>query len=134
VSVVDCFSNGFFMNIVNGNLLADLPDASSGEVFQTLMEQDGVRIERIISHGQATPEGEWYDQKWDEWVLLLSGEAGILIVGEAKPRILGAGDHLLLPAHCRHRVLWTAPDRTTIWLAVHVDVTYGKNTGRMTAG
>ena len=109
------------MSMVTGNLLADLPDATMGEVFQPLVERDGIRIERIVSRGQATPEGEWYDQEWDEWVLLLSGEAGILIGGEAKPRMLGEGDHLLLPAHCRHRVLWTAPDRPTVWLAVHVD-------------
>ncbi len=107
------------MSIVTGNLLADLPDASLGEVFQPLLEQDGVRIERIVSHGQATPEGEWYDQGCDEWVLLLSGSARLLIEGETEPRVLANGDHLLLPAGCRHRVEWTDPGRPTIWLAVH---------------
>ena len=102
-----------------GNLLADLPDVPSGEVFQPFVERDGIKIERIISHGQATPKGEWYDQEWDEWVLILSGQAHVLIEGETQPRELKCGDHLLLSAHCRHRVEWTPPDTTTIWLAVH---------------
>ncbi len=107
------------MTIATGNIFTNLPDATSGEAFQTLLERDGVKIERIISHGQATPEGEWYDQKWDEWVLLLSGRAGLLIEGEAEPRELEIGEYLLLPAGCRHRVAWTAPNSPTIWLAIH---------------
>jgi cupin 2 domain-containing protein len=107
------------MTITTGNIFTNLPDATAGEVFQPLVVQEGVRIERIVSHGQATPEGEWYDQEEDEWVLLLSGEAGLLIEGEEQPRELKSGDHLLLPAGCRHRVAWTAPDRPTLWLAVH---------------
>jgi cupin 2 domain-containing protein len=116
---VGVWFTGYFMSRVTENLLADLPDASLSEVFQPLVKRDGIRIERIVSHGQATPEGEWYDQKWDEWALVLSGEAGILIEGEAQPRVLKCGDHLLLPAHCRHRVEWTSPDNPTIWPAMH---------------
>lgn len=100
------------------NLLA-LPAADlDGEHFETLLERPGVRVERIISTGQATPEGEWYDQSWDEWVLLLSGEALLLLEGGAARRLL-PGDALLLPAHCRHRVDWTSTDEPTIWLALH---------------
>ena len=109
------------MTALNGTILAGLPDASSGEVFETLLERGGVRIERIVSHGQASPEGEWYDQERDEWVLVLSGRAGLLIEGEAEPRLLGPGDHLDLPARCRHRVAWTDPEVPTVWLAVHWD-------------
>lgn len=105
--------------MTTGNMLASLPDATSGEVFETLLDRGGVRIERIVSHGQSTPAGQWYDQEWDEWVLLLAGRAGILIEGEPASRELGQGDHLLLPAHCRHRVEWTTPDGPTVWLAVH---------------
>ena len=50
---------------------------------------------------------------------VLAGSAGVLFEGEAEPRTLRAGDHLLIPAHTRHRVAWTDPDRDTIWLAVH---------------
>ncbi|BCS53359.1 cupin [Geobacter sp. SVR] len=89
------------------------------ELFQTLAASGGARVERIVSLGQCSPEGEWFDQDQDEWVLLLAGEALLLLEGEPAPRRLASGDHLLIPAHCRHRVAWTDPDRHTIWLAVH---------------
>ena len=107
------------MTARSGNLLAGLPVARGGEHFEPLVERDGVRVERIVSHGQATPEGEWYDQEWDEWVLLVAGRAGLHIEGEATPRELGPGDYIHLPARCRHRVTWTDPDGPTVWLAVH---------------
>ena len=107
------------MTARSGNILAVLPDAREGEVFETLVERDGARVERIVSHGQATPEGEWYDQSWDEWVLVVAGRAGLLIEGEATPRELGPGDHVHLPSRCRHRVAWTDPYGPTVWLAVH---------------
>lgn len=100
------------------NILADLPD-STDEIFETLLEKPGVKIERIISSGQATPAGEWYDQAGDEWVVLLSGSATLMIEGETSPRRLAAGDYLLLPAGCRHRVEWTDPEVKSVWLAVH---------------
>ena len=107
------------MKTIPGNILAFLPGGGHGEVFEPLVERNGVRIERIVSHGEATPEGEWYEQAWDEWVLVLSGRAGLLVEGEAEPCDLGPGDYLELPAFCRHRVIWTAPDEPTVWLAVH---------------
>ncbi len=101
------------------NLLA-LPAADlSEEFFETLLQRPGVRVERIISSGQATPQGGWLDQSWDEWVLLLSGAADLQIKGESDPRRLLPGDSLLLPAHCCHRVARTAPDEQTVWLALH---------------
>ena len=103
------------MNIFHG-----LPDALPDEVVESLVEAKNVRIERIVSNGQATPDGYWYDQEQDEWVLLLSGSAGLLMEGEDGPRILGPGDYLMIPAHCRHRVAWTDPGERTIWLAVHM--------------
>jgi len=93
---------------------AHLPD----EISQTLLDGDGVRIERIVSNGQASPEGFWYDQSEHEWVLLLAGSAGLELEGEARVRDLKAGDFLLLPAHQRHRVAWTDADSETIWLAI----------------
>ncbi len=101
------------------NLFADLPDGKGAEVFTRLAEGGAFRLERIVSTGQATPEGAWYDQAEDEWVILLAGEAGLLIEGEAAPHTLGPGDFLLLPAHKRHRVEWTAADTETVWLALH---------------
>jgi cupin 2 domain-containing protein len=102
-----------------GSLFEDLPERLAGENFLVLLEQQGFRLERIVSTGQATPAGEWYDQPRSEWVVLLTGSAGLLIAGEAAPRRLAPGDWLLLPAHLRHRVEWTDPDRPTVWLALH---------------
>ena len=103
-----------------GSLTRDLPPGKLAEEFaETLHARPGLRIERIVSTGQATPEGEWYDQADDEWVLLVSGAARLLIAGEARERELLPGDWLLLPAHCRHRVTWTESDPPTVWLAIH---------------
>lgn len=104
---------------MTANIYTCLPAALQEEFFETLAESATVRIERIVSSGQATAEGEWYDQKWDEWVLLLAGSAGLLFEGEDAPRTLVEGDYLLIPAHCRHRVAWTDRQRQTVWLAVH---------------
>jgi len=105
---------------MTSNVFTCLPQVLPGEIFETLAESGAVRIERIVSSGQATVEGEWYDQDWDEWVLLLAGSAGLLFEGEDAPRSLAAGDYVLIPAHCRHRVAWTDRYRQTIWLAVHI--------------
>ena len=87
----------------------------------------GARVERIVSTGQATPPGEWYDQDGDEWVVLLSGAAGLLFEGEAAARPLEPGDWVLIPAHARHRVEWTAADEPTVWLAVHMAPGQGRS-------
>jgi cupin 2 domain-containing protein len=104
----------------SGTIFGHIPPSLPTELFETLVHRGAVRIERILSHGQATPEGEWYDQDQDEWVLLLAGSAGLLFEGEPKPRRLTAGDYLMIPARRRHRVAWTSTDETTIWLAVHI--------------
>ncbi|KAB0668829.1 cupin domain-containing protein [Oryzomonas sagensis] len=104
----------------SGNMFSQIPPDLPAELFETLAHRGTVRIERILSHGQATPEGEWYDQDRDEWVLLLAGSAGLLFDGEPELRRLTAGDYLMIPARRRHRVAWTAPNETTIWLAVHI--------------
>jgi len=105
------------------NLFEDIPATLPQELFQTLVKKGKVRIERIVSEGQSTLKGECYCQAWDEWVILLSGSAGLLFDGDTAPRILKPGDYLLIPAGCRHRVEWTEPDCKTVWLAVH----FGEN-------
>lgn len=105
--------------LTGGNLLADLPANRTAEIFEPILSRPGMRMERIISHGQATPPGEWYDQEGDEWVMVLSGSAGLLIEGETTVRTLKPGDYLMLPARCRHRVEWTGQNRDTVWLAIH---------------
>jgi len=107
---------------VAGNLLEALDVASGEEATTQLLRRPGVRIQRIVSTGQASPPGFWYDQRHDEWVLLASGAARIEIDGEGE-RTLAPGDYLLLPAHCRHRVAWTDPEQATVWLAIHLGAT-----------
>lgn len=104
--------------MVTGNLLHPLPDARGGECFETLLRRPGVRVERIVSHGQATPRDAPYCQPHDEWVLLLAGQARLWIAG-AGEIMLSPGDQRLIPAHAVHRVIWTAPDEATVWLALH---------------
>lgn len=108
------------MSVATINLLAALPDAGKAEVTENLLVGNGVRLERIVSLGQATPEGIWYDQDMAEWVVLLSGRARLTIFGEPVDRELAAGDAVYLPAHCRHRVAWTDPRVETVWLALFV--------------
>jgi cupin 2 domain-containing protein len=100
------------------NLLRDLPDAGAGEVTDTLVDVPGLRIERIVSRGQASPPGFWYDQPQSEFVLLLAGAARLRFADEPHDRALGPGDHLSIAAHRRHRVAWTDPALPTVWLAV----------------
>ena len=101
------------------NLFAGIPHDLPQELADELVVSPGVRIERIVSRAHASPEGFWYDQDWPEWVMVLQGAAGLLFEGEAEPRKLGRGDHVLIPAHRRHRVAWTEAGCDTVWLAVH---------------
>ncbi|MCC7274638.1 MAG: cupin domain-containing protein [Alphaproteobacteria bacterium] len=100
------------------NLLCPLPTTGEAEHVEALLLAPGVRLERIVSRGDASPPGFWYDQDEAEWVLVLAGRAGLAIAGEAEERLLVAGDAVFLPAHCRHRVSWTDPERPTVWLAL----------------
>ena len=101
-----------------GNLLRDLPDAQAREVAEAIVARPGLRIERIVSQGQASPPGFWYDQAEAEWVLLLAGAARLRFSDEDGDRMLGPGDWVHIAAHRRHRVQWTDPTTPTVWLAV----------------
>lgn len=102
------------------NIFDHIPATLPNELTETLLKNQSVRIERIISCGHSTPPEEWYDQDKDEWVALLSGSAHIEFEADNSLHPLKPGDYLLIPAHCRHRVAWTAPDCTTVWLAIHL--------------
>ena len=104
---------------VKQNLFSGIPSKLRNERVDDLVASAGLRIERIISTGHASPPGFWYDQPWSEWVVVLSGSAGLLIEGEAQPRALQAGDYLVLAPRQRHRVEWTDAHVPTVWLAVH---------------
>lgn len=107
-----------------GNLLAGLPENLSDELIENLVEEPGIRLERIVSTGHVTPEGQWYDQDSDEWVVMLTGAAKLRFEAPDEVLTLSPGDHLRIPAHRRHRVEWTDPDEPTVWLALHFRIAY----------
>ena len=109
------------MNINNASLFADIPKQLPVELCQTLLTSSSVRIERIISQGHCSAEDFWFDQSQDEWVLLMQGQAR-LAFSDGSVIALTAGDYLLIPAHCKHRVDWTTPATETIWLAIHMNL------------
>lgn len=101
------------------NLYAAIPVDTGREAFDDLVDVPGLRIERIVSHGQNSPPGFWYEQDEDEWVIVLRGSAALQVEGQDALIVLEPGDHYWIPAGLRHRVESTAPDGPTIWLAVH---------------
>jgi len=102
------------------NILKNIPKDLAEEVFETIFLKDGLKIERIISKGHTTPTEQWYDQDSNEWVILLEGEA-ILSFEDSEDVKLSTGDYINIPAHKKHRVSWTTPNKETIWLAIHYD-------------
>ena len=100
------------------NLFADLPVDAAQELVTILAESKQVRIERIVSTGQASPPDFWYDQTQHEWVMVLQGHAELQFKGENSVCALGPGDYVLIAPHQEHRVKSTASDAPTVWLAV----------------
>jgi len=100
------------------NIFDSIPDLPDEELIEILVQSDHVTIERIISKGQTSPESGWYDQKRNEWVIVLKGYA-VISFEDGKEIKLKAGNYLNLPAHKKHKVRWTNPKTETIWLAVH---------------
>jgi cupin 2 domain-containing protein len=102
-----------------GNLFTDVTRRLVAERTDVLVNEASVRLERIISTGHATAPGDWHDQDRDEWVVVLRGSAGLRFEGDAEVLEMHVGDHLVIPAHRRHRVEWTDSQEPTVWLAVH---------------
>ncbi|MBS1138801.1 MAG: hypothetical protein H6R13_254 [Proteobacteria bacterium] len=102
------------------NLFASLPPiGTEDEAFSTLLAEPGLVVQRIVSTGQSSPPGFWYEQPEAEWVLLISGEALLRFEDETEARRLQPGCYIDIAPGRRHRVEWTAPDKQTIWLAIH---------------
>lgn len=89
------------------------------ELFQTLLASRSLKIERIISTGQATKKGKWLKQRRNEWVILLSGAAKLRFFKHNRIIKMKAGSQAFIPANMLHRVEWTKPGQKTIWIAVH---------------
>jgi cupin 2 domain-containing protein len=102
-----------------GNLFADIPAQLAQEEMTTLVSSPALRVERIVSRGQASPPDFWYDQPTDEWVIVLAGCAELAFERDGTTTRMGPGDYVHIPAHRRHRVAWTDPAQATVWLAVH---------------
>ena len=101
------------------NIFSNIPDSITEEIFETLLQTDHFKLERIVSFGQATPPGKWYDQETDEWIMVLSGRAGLVFEGHEEVYVMNPGDYVHIPAHRRHSVEWTDAKQKTIWLALH---------------
>ncbi len=100
------------------NIFDAIPEKFDAEILTRLIDNEAVKIERIVSRGHSSPDSGWYDQNENEWVMLIQGEATLAFAD--KPSItLCAGDFVNIPAHTKHRVDWTTSETETIWLAVH---------------
>src|SRR3979409_1851497 len=100
-----------------GNLFADIPARRDQEQITTLISAPDLRIERIVSRGQSSPPGFWYDQAQPEWVIVLAGSALLTFEGDGAALGMGPGAQVLFPPHRRHRGEGTAPAQATVWLA-----------------
>ncbi|RRB04393.1 cupin domain-containing protein [Larkinella rosea] len=101
-----------------GNLFSAIPAVMPDEIVDQLLTGNGFNVERIVSKGHASPDGFWYDQAQNEWVLLVKGAARLRLEGTEEPLELSAGMYVNLPAHRKHRVEWTTEDEETVWLAI----------------
>jgi len=102
-----------------GNLFQSIPCADHEEIIDALVDHAGVTIERITSKGQSSSKDFWFDEARSEWVLLLQGQARLRFEQGNEILDMAQGDWVDIPAHCRHRVEWTAPEEETLWLTVY---------------
>ena len=100
------------------NIFDNIPTQLHQELFQDIFSKDGLKIQRIVSQGEATQDDKWYIQEDDEWVIVLQGEATLSFEDDSDIK-LSSGDYIHIPAHKKHKVSWTSSDEQTIWLAVH---------------
>jgi len=92
------------------NFLSKIPSQIPKEIFESIASSENVKIERIISKGQATQKGKWYDQEKNEFVLVLKGNAVIEFDNNEKVS-MNEGDYVIIPKHVKHRVTETSKDK-----------------------
>jgi cupin 2 domain-containing protein len=97
--------------VAPANIFANIPAALADEQFTALWSTDTIRVERIISHGQASPPGFWFDQKHAEWVLVLQG-AALLVFEGTSIRSRSSAATIFISRHM-HDTGWSGPIRTT---------------------
>jgi cupin 2 domain-containing protein len=100
------------------NIFNNIADNLDEELFEDVLKNKKINIQRIVSQGHKSPESGWYDQDEDEWVIVLQGEAVVSFVDESETR-LKEGDYINIPAHVKHKVSYTSNSVQTVWLAIH---------------
>lgn len=106
------------MKIQLSNFMEFILEKVNEEIFEEIVQSENIKIERIISCGQSSPESGWYDQEKSEWVMVLEGKAILEFEGGNEVE-LGKNDFITILPHQKHKVKWTDPEQKTIWLAVH---------------
>ena len=86
------------------------------EKFFEIFKNETIKIEKIVSNGQISPENFWYEQEKSEFILLLEGFA--ILEFEDRVVELKRGDCINIEAMEKHRVKFTSLDEPTIWFAV----------------
>ena len=99
------------------NIFSNIPTELPNEIFEDIIVTEKLRVERIVSKGQISPDIGWYDQNENEWIIVLSGYGVIEYINGVKV-ILKQGDYLNIKAHEKHRVIETSSDEATVWLAI----------------
>ncbi|OJA54503.1 cupin [Burkholderia ubonensis] len=107
------------MQLQTGNLFSPEGKRGGDERIDVLVTGQRLNVERIVSTGQASPEGFWYDDSRAEWVALLSGAAVLEFEVDSTLHEMRPGDYVLIEPHCRHRVAWTHAEEQTVWLAIY---------------
>jgi len=100
------------------NIFTEIPKALQEELFEEIIKDGAVKIERIVSDGHTSPKQGWYESEQNEWVIILQGEA-VLSFEKNDDVELKHGDYVNIPAKCKHKVSYTSLNEKTIWLAVH---------------
>lgn len=100
------------------NIFKNIPTDLKEELFESLIENEAFKLERIISVAHASPPDFWYDQDKREFIILLQGNAQ-LSFQDGERIILNPGDYIIIEQHRKHRVDWTSATEKTVWLALH---------------
>ncbi len=98
------------------NVFEELPVNKNEELFFEIFKNEKIKIEKIVSNGQTSPDNFWYEQKENEFVLLLEGFT--IVEFEDFEMELKKGDCLNIKAMEKHRVKFTSLDEPTVWFAV----------------
>lgn len=98
------------------NIFNNLIINKEKEQFFDLLKKENIRVEKIVSNGQISPNDFWYTQDENEFVIILKGEA--VLEFEDKEIPLKVGDYINIESNVKHRVKYTSKEELTLWLAI----------------